>query len=137
MSPAALDLSSLMAALRADVCRRAIFLDLEALRSEASLLDWVGREGDPISEGAFLQAQRLLEAFVLQFPAPELSVDSRGAVVLDWLRDPDHMLSLTIESSGQLGYAFRAGDRRGTRTDWFRYEVPAALAADIAAVVGQ
>ncbi|MGH9392731.1 MAG: hypothetical protein ACRD1E_01050 [Terriglobales bacterium] len=121
------------AARRSDFLR-AIFADLDALRAEANHENWAGREGKAMARGAYLQARRLLQELVRTYPDPELTVDADGAVVMDWLLDRDHMLSLSVEESGRIVYAFHAGNVKGSRTDWYLDAVPSALATDLAKV---
>jgi len=111
-----------------------LFADLEALRAEAKQDDWAGREGKAIQPESYLLARAILESLIPYFETPELNVDRDGAVVLDWARDREHMLSLTAEPDGRLIYAFRAGPSSGSRTERFQGVIPPALAADLAEV---
>lgn len=127
VSDAAFALQKLTLTQRAHTRQRAVFADLDALWNDAATENWAGRDGAKLMPGAFWRAQEFLQAIVFTAPAPELTVDNYGAVELDWMRAKHHRLSLSIEGSGRVTYAFRFGERSGEGTEWFRTEVPAQL----------
>ena len=71
-SPAGTYLRKLEEAQRAHLRQRAVFADLEALRTEAKQDDWAGREGKAIQPGSYLLARALLESLIPYFQTPEL-----------------------------------------------------------------
>lgn len=59
------------------------------------------RGWQPPAEAAWADAARLL-ALVAPWPAPTVSVDPEGAVLLEWEQDPRGWLQLSVRGDGQL-----------------------------------
>lgn len=92
----------------------------------------------PVAGRALRNAEQLLLAFPDDVPVPELSVDPDGAVAFDWIASRACMLSVSVNASERLAYAWLDGSDRGHGVLRFRnYIVPSQLLALIRTTVGQ
>lgn len=67
----------------------------------------------PLTGAALQTAQLLIRSLPSGVPMPELSAESDGAVMFEWLPAKYRMLSVSINGSDRLPYAWLVGADRG------------------------
>lgn len=77
--------------------------------NELNLLSAEGGEARP-HDNVFLLAQRLLLSLPTHLPPPELSLDTDGEIVFDWMGSGNRMFTMTLRGDGRLSYAARISD---------------------------
>lgn len=83
---------------------------------------------DAPNDASVLEAKSLIRALPDDAPMPEFSVDSDGAVLLDWIRSKRRMLSVSAAGRGRLAYAWLDGTDKGHGVAKFDgSRVPAAI----------
>jgi hypothetical protein len=91
---------------------------LAAALEEARLLS-AARDWTLPSDQTLAQAERLLPLVTAQWPAPELQVESDGAIVLAWDAGARGWVELRLDGSGQLTHsAVIDGDDYGQAEDF-------------------
>lgn len=92
--------------------RNKTFQELQSLKSECSQSNWDGYGAEPLSTEVFIQAQRFVESFPLDFVAPEISAASNGDISFDWAQTPFRIVSVGISANGYLHFAGLHGQKR-------------------------
>ena len=114
--------------------RAAAISDLWALVDECSATGWDGDGALPLSKDAAVQAEEFIRALPEGVPLPEVSPESDGSVALDWIRTPNHMLSLSIGTTDRLAYGWVDGADTGHAVARFDGEqIPARIIEGIRA----
>jgi hypothetical protein len=87
--------------------------------------DWDGYGALPISQDAYLEARRLLQALPDDILVPEISPDPRGGISFEWYKGPNWVFTLTVKGTGVLVYAGLMGkDNRAYGTQKFSESIP-------------
>lgn len=82
--------------------------ELDCLVSECSKENWDGYNSSSIS----LESVEYVKKVISMFPewltiAPELSVNSEGNVILDWIKTKTSIFSISVLSNGFIAYSFK------------------------------
>jgi hypothetical protein len=94
---------------------------------EALVENWDGHGARPVSPLAAQMAAAFIKLLPTAFPLPEFSVDPDGEVSLDWIRERDWLLSVSIGADGTIAYAGRFGVARQSGSEVFIDELPPNL----------
>jgi len=118
-------------------CKEAISLDdgrQEVHHALAELLDacnqpnWDLYGATPVSQDAFRNAYRFIEALPQGFPMPTVGAESDGDITLEWYSSPEKVISVSISPDGDLNYASLLGtSSRRNGAEPFLGEVPSDL----------
>ncbi len=110
------------------------FAFLQLLRSvagEASERNWDGYGAEPVSSETLAMGKNFFYRMPAAYPKPDISSHPNGDLAFEWYVSPRRILTVTINDSGRLNYAWMIGvDRQyGTKhlLDRFPEEITAAL----------
>ncbi len=78
---------------------------IEEIARECQLPNWDGYGAHPISQRAKSHAQIFIDMLPYSFPHPEPMPDPDGEIALCWDFGPEHIFTLSINSTGVLSYA--------------------------------
>jgi hypothetical protein len=95
----------------------------EAVR-EALVENWDGHGAHSVSWAAAQAASTFIMLLPTAFPVPEFSVDPDGEVSLDWIRERDWLLSVSVGANGTIAYAGRFGLARQSGSEAFIDDLP-------------
>src|SRR5258708_5381123 len=84
---------------------RGVFDDLCLVADECSAENWDGYGAARVDQDTFRQAYRFLEALPLGTPVPSLGAEADGHLTLEWYRNPNRLLSVSVSPEGTLYYA--------------------------------
>lgn len=73
------------------------------------------------------QAARFIRTLPKDVPKPDLGEDPDGDVSMEWYKDRDNVLSVSINERGGITYAAMIGEERDRGALSFEKEVPAPL----------
>ena len=86
----------------------------------------------PVSHAAAAWARAFILALPDNVPLPELAAEPDGSISLDWIRSRTRMVSVIVEATAGLPYAWIDGAERGRGVaDFDGVTVPSRLLADI------
>jgi hypothetical protein len=96
--------------------------DLYSLQQEAPEM------GLTLTTDALETSKRFLLAWPKTMPMPELTLDTDGEVVLDWIGPHKDMVTVSLRDDGRISYAAHLGARRRKHgTEAFDDAVPEAV----------
>jgi len=113
------------ARIAADVVREqeqsvALFGDKDAAISElwevlAECADpgWDGDEAEAVDRNAATNAAALIRSIPHGLPMPEVAADPDGEISLDWIAGRDRLLTISVDRSNRLAYAWVVGAYQG------------------------
>lgn len=107
---------------------------LEAAQ-EAGADNWDGYNAARIDIRSLVQAEKLLMALPLMVPAPEVSVQPNGNIVLEWHLRRRMAFTVSVGFDGGLVYAGIFGSNTTDGTEYFADELPEAIARNLARVL--
>lgn len=109
---------------------------LQATALDAACDDWDGAGAVGIKPLAVHRATRFVRALPVWLPLPVFAADPDGSLALDWIESPHRMLSLSIDDSDRLAYAWLDGTDKGRGVLRFDgHAVPSRLLDDIRRIV--
>lgn len=93
---------------------------LVSLFERCAFPNWDGHGAAAVSQKAYYQAYRLLEALPPGLPIPEFGAEPDGQITFEWHRASRRTLSVSISGEGDLHFAALLGTNRnfGTETFW-------------------
>jgi hypothetical protein len=83
--------------------------DLSQLAVDASFLDWDGNGGEPVLTAAVSTAEFFLLAIPPGISMPEMSVGPRGTIIFEWTFTQSRRISLRINDSLRIAFAWLDG----------------------------
>lgn len=95
--------------------------------AECSAADWDGYGALPANPLAASWAEKVASTLLPILGLPHYSFDPQGEALLEWYKDPDRVLDLSIGSSGELRYAATIGGARLTGIEDFSDGLPPGL----------
>lgn len=101
--------------------------ELHQIVQECSIPDWDGFGAVPVSNSAYLNARRFLEALPLGAEAPAPGADPDGDLTLEWYHGPRHTLSVSVGRKGDLNYAALVGVNKTFGTEAFFGDIPKTI----------
>jgi hypothetical protein len=101
--------------------------ELKEVRSEASHAGWDGYGARPLNSDSYDFAIRFLNALPASAPLPEVSADSDGEAVLDWIFGERKALTVSIDPTGRCTFAWMLGQSTFRGTVWMADEIPAQI----------
>lgn len=102
--------------------------DLLTLQEECSQPDWDGSGAEPLRAEAVTLAADLIRALPADLAMPEFCGEPDGAVSLDWIASKSRLLSVSVNGTPRLAYAWVDGGNRGHGVEVFNgRDLPAAL----------
>src|SRR5688572_5568855 len=108
---------------------------IDQIAVECSMPNWDGYSGAPISQGAKIHAQRLVEVLPIDLPEPLVVPDPDGDISLSWDFGRDRIFTISVGETGTLSYAGILGkgvQRHGQEI--FRGDVAKILVESIRAI---
>ncbi len=100
------------------------FVELFMVARECRTSNWDGYGAEAIQEETYRQAYRFLEALPLGIPAPTVGAEADGHLTLEWYKNPERVLSVSISPNGMIYYAALIGSSKRSGTEPFLGEVP-------------
>ena len=105
----------------------AAFEELRSVAEECGSPNWDGYGAAAVLSETIRQAELLLAALPLGTPAPSVSAEPDGQIVLEWYHSPRRTLSVSISSQGEIHYAALLGLSKAHGTEPFFGEVPQVI----------
>lgn len=117
--------------------RTLIDRQLDTMCLELSHAGWDGYDAEPVQRRAVEQAKVLIDTLPYGCPLPEVTPDPDGEISLDWFRDHDWQVSISVGSDCMLAYGARFGrsDVYGAEY-WPTYGFPPELANKLLRLYG-
>ncbi len=79
---------------------------------ECSQPDWDGYGAQAVTEDAYAEAQRIIDALPSWLPAPEIVAEPSGDVGFEWYKDRGQVFALSVSGRHRIIYAgIFAGDK--------------------------
>ena len=89
---------------------------------------WDGYCAAPVSKESFLAAYNLIRSLPLGFSRPTIGAEPDGQITLEWYRNPNRVLSVSVDPRGVLHFAGLFGaDKQSGRITIFPDETPDEL----------
>ena len=110
--------------------------ELEKIFEECSSENWDGDRAKPVSKETLRNARTFLESLPSGTEPPQTGAEPDGAISFEWYSSPEKVVSVSINSGGQLHYAAIAGGRRMHGEDLFSSGISDNLLELIAEVTG-
>lgn len=107
-------------------------LALDEAVEECSVPNWDGYGAAPANGLSIEWAGRFLEDLPTSVRDPEIAIDPQGDVVLDWILENGHMLSVSISAVGEISYAMRSHSSKFTGIEPYTDDIPPRLAEALA-----
>lgn len=104
------------------------FSEIETGRAKDN---WDGEGASRISKKTLTQAQRFIGFFPAYLPLPEVAAEPDGHISFDWFIDSNFLLSISIDSKGNLYYAGRFGEVKFHNKNKLDQEIPAKIMGHI------
>lgn len=99
--------------------------DLNSVVERASVPNWDGYDAEPVNIAAFIEARRFIRRLAFSAPMPEILSDPDGDITLQWIREPDRQLSVSLSGTGRVSYAGLFGKGiRAHGTEVFNAAIP-------------
>lgn len=89
------------------------------LYNECAEDGWDGYDARPMSLSAAHTAVDLIRALPEGLPLPELTAENDGAISLDWTAGRTHGLSVSVNGTERLAYAWMQGARNGSGVELY------------------
>ena len=108
--------------------RRDVHHALAELLDQCNQPNWDLYGATPVSQDAFRNAYRFIEALPQGFPMPTVGAESDGDITLEWYSSPEKVISVSLSPDGDLNYASLLGtSSRRNGAEPFLGEVPSDL----------
>ncbi len=112
-----------------DFTGKNIFGELEKIFEECSSEGWDGERARTISKEVLQNARTFLESFPPDIELPQIAAEPDGAISFEWYRSPEEVISVSVNSEGEIYYAAIIGARRNHGKDPVRFGVSDNLVA--------
>lgn len=102
---------------------------LEELFEECTDEGWDGYNALPISEGAYLEARRIIQSLpMISFiPMPELTPEPNGEIALEWRKGSRFILVASVRGRNEITYAGLFGLNKTHGIEYFNDTLPPVL----------
>ncbi len=89
---------------------------LTKLYGECSQADWDGYGAHAITENAYVEAQRLIDALPSWLPTPEIVAEPSGEIGFEWYKEKGQVFALSVGGRHRITYAgiFTGGKEHGS-----------------------
>lgn len=104
--------------------RRELKREIRSLASEFAHSNWDGEGADPVDALTVTNAIRFIDSLSMGLPEPEPGVHPDGEFVFEWIGRKGHRLSISINATGRMAYAFRHLPRKNNGTEWLGDQIP-------------
>jgi len=101
-----------------------VFDELCTVYEQCQEPNWDGYGAEPISEATYRHAFKFLEALPLGTPPPSVGSEGDGHLTLEWYRNPNRVLSVSISPDAMIYFAALLGSSKRSGTEPFFGEVP-------------
>jgi len=105
--------------------------ELMDTQQEAIKPNWDGYGAASADIDAYIVSRHFLNSLPASIPDPEIDVTPHGDFMFFWRQRPGHMLSLTINGSGEIAYAVKFGHTRKTGTTIYADYIPRHLLVEL------
>jgi hypothetical protein len=89
--------------------------------------DWDGYGADPVSLPVIQQVERLLGVLPADLPPPSFGAEPDGSITMEWYRRTDWVLSVSIDRTDTVHYAWRLGNQQSCGSCGVRDQFPSQL----------
>ena len=86
-----------------------LFEEVEHCREDK----WDGYGAEPVSELSLRLAEKIIRCLPEDLPSPEITIDPRGYISMDWIPSKSKMFSLIASKTGRVPYSWLDGTERG------------------------
>ena len=100
---------------------------LAAAFAECSVEDWDGYGALPAQALSASWAEEVASALITILGLPHYSFDPEGEALLEWYKDADRVLDLSIGKNGEVRYAATVGGAKVTGIEVFSDGLPPGL----------
>lgn len=85
--------------------REQVLLSLEEIFKECSKENWDGYDAKPISFGAYVEAEKLINCLPMTLPMPEIVPEPTGEIALEWYKDKQFVFVISVSGNNVITYA--------------------------------
>ena len=103
---------------------------------KASEPDWDGYGALSMDYGSLRFALAFLWLLPNHYPLPEIDMDNKGRISLEWFSTKSKRLSVSVTGTGKLIYAFLAGANSGSGEEYIGSNVPNTILGIIRRITG-
>jgi hypothetical protein len=107
---------------------------IEQVVRDCAEANWDGHGAAPVNPLSAEWAGRLLNDLPAGIAVPEIGVAPDGDVVLEWIGNRKHVLSINVGPDGEIHFAMRGPTTKLTGKEAYTGGLPPALAGALAAV---
>lgn len=95
--------------------------------SDCKIPNWDGYNALPVPKEAYDLACELVKALPVELPSPSVGAEPDGDLTLEWYKNQDRLISVSVSSDGRLYYASVLGNGRISGIINFPTEAPIEL----------
>jgi hypothetical protein len=107
--------------------RGSVLEELAVLAESCAQPGWDGYGGESVSRGTLCNARAFVEALPQGAPMPTVGAEPDGHLTLEWYRNPNWVLSVSISPENNLYYAAILGCAKTHGEEPFLGRIPGSL----------
>ncbi len=102
---------------------------LEEIFRECSEEGWDGYDALPITEEAYLEAERLIKSLPITsfIPMPEITPEPNGEIAFEWTKGNRQIFVVSVSGKNEIVYAGLFGVNKTYGTEYFGDSLPSRL----------
>jgi len=105
--------------------RMHVLMMLDGVATQCSAPGWDGYDAEPVKRATVEVARRFISALPTGFPMPTVGAEPDGHITLEWYRNPNCVVSVSISPEHDLHYAaLFSNSARQNGTETFFGSVP-------------
>lgn len=106
--------------------------ELKEVYSECSEHDWDNYGANPITETAYLEAERFINSLpILDFPSPEIVPEPSGEIGFEWNRGKNQIFVASVNGNNEIIYAGIFGPNKVHGTEYFGDSLPSIIITNL------
>lgn len=106
-----------------------VLQSLKEIFEECSKEGWDGYDAFPITEEAYIEAERLIKILPTPFftPMPEITPEPNGDISLEWAKEKRQIFVVSVSGKNEITYAGLFGVNKTYGTEYFGDSLPSKL----------
>lgn len=108
--------------------------DIMAVAESCAKPGWDGYGADAVTRRTLWNARAVIEALPEGMAMPSVGAEADGQITLEWYRNPNWVLSVSVSPEGNLHYAAMLGSARAQGTEQFLGQFPESILQNIGRV---
>lgn len=118
-----------------DFREKFLIQNLNEIYVECQFENWDGYNAKPISIVTRDIAYNFINSLPYGFVRPDIGAEPDGAITLEWYKNPDKVISLSINPDGKLYYASINGSKKYHGEDWALFPISPELLELISKII--